>query len=96
MTDINEPVVRAKRLGQLERRALRKLIINIPSHLLRQHGPLRERTRCGARTRDGSPCEARGIVPNGRCRWHGGLSTGPKTPEGKRRALANLWWQAGR
>ncbi|HET6724692.1 MAG TPA: HGGxSTG domain-containing protein [Gammaproteobacteria bacterium] len=37
----------------------------------------------------GKPCRARAL-PNGRCRFHGGLSTGPKTPEGKRRALANL------
>jgi hypothetical protein len=29
-------------------------------------------------------------LANGRCRLHGGLSTGPKTEEGKERALANL------
>lgn len=29
---------------------------------------------------------------NGRCRNHGGLSTGPATPEGKARAMANLVW----
>lgn len=52
--------------------------------------------RCGARTKaTGQPCRARAL-PNGRCKFHGGLSTGPKTPEGKRRALANLRWQRGR
>ncbi len=46
-------------------------------------------TRCGARTRRGKPCK-RKALQNGRCPNHGGLSTGPKTREGKLRALANL------
>ena len=46
-------------------------------------------TRCGAKTRAGHPCR-RKALPNGRCRNHGGLSTGPKTLDGRRRALANL------
>lgn len=37
--------------------------------------------RCGARTRRGTPCQCPGM-PNGRCRLHGGLSTGPRTAEG--------------
>ncbi len=49
--------------------------------------------RCGARTRSGRRCKARPVrhprwpdMPrNGRCRLHGGLSTGPRTPEGRRR-----------
>lgn len=51
-----------------------------------------ERDRCGARTRDGSPCEAPAyikpgqLVGNGRCRAHGGASSGPKTPEGRHRS----------
>ena len=39
------------------------------------------------------PCKASGIrMKNGniRCRIHGGWSTGPKTPEGKAKALLNL------
>src|SRR5215213_12028476 len=54
--------------------------------------PKRERPRYGARCRDGSPCEAPAVWDrrlerpvNGRCRMHGGLSTGPKTEEGRRR-----------
>lgn len=36
---------------------------------------------CGARTRGGSPC--RNIaMKNGRCRMHGGASTGARTPAG--------------
>src|SRR5690349_19570306 len=37
--------------------------------------------RCGAKTRRGTPCQCP-AMPNGRCRIHGGLSTGPKTEEG--------------
>lgn len=46
--------------------------------------------RCGAKAKStGHPCLAR-AMENGRCRYHGGLSTGPKTKEGKIRALSNL------
>jgi len=44
---------------------------------------------CGARTRAGHPCRRKGLA-NGRCRNHGGLSTGPRTPEGKRRSREAL------
>jgi len=37
--------------------------------------------QCGARTRRGTACRAP-AMKNGRCRMHGGKSTGPKTPEG--------------
>ena len=45
---------------------------------------------CGARTRAGTPCKRRDLLSNGRCKLHGGLSTGPKTHNGKKRALRNL------
>lgn len=49
------------------------------------------RVTCGAkRHRDGQPCQAKSEPGKKRCRFHGGRSTGPKTPEGKARALANL------
>src|SRR3954453_9163769 len=41
----------------------------------------RSAPRCGARTRAGTPCRSP-AMGNGRCRLHGGLSTGPRTPEG--------------
>lgn len=44
---------------------------------------------CGAKNRQGNPCKARALL-NGRCKNHGGLSTGPKTPEGKAKALSKL------
>ena len=49
------------------------------------------RVICGAkRHRDGQPCRARSEPTKRRCRFHGGRSTGPRTPEGKARSLANL------
>lgn len=52
---------------------------------------LRLRERCGARRRsDGQPCQAPCVPGKKRCKWHGGCSTGPRTEEGKERALANL------
>jgi len=52
--------------------------------------PKAERPRCGARTRKGTPCRAPVVwndstntPQNGRCRLHGGLSTGPRTEEGR-------------
>ncbi len=43
------------------------------------------RALCGARTRKGTPCKARCVADRGRCRLHGGLSSGPKTAEGRAR-----------
>lgn len=51
---------------------------------------IREIPRCGALSRStGKPCRQPALA-NGRCRFHGGLSTGPRTPAGRARALANL------
>jgi hypothetical protein len=60
-----------------------------PFHILLK----RELPPCGARCRDGHRCKAKATrdvetgcyVRNGRCRLHGGLSTGPTTTEGKQR-----------
>ena len=46
--------------------------------------------RCGAKTRRGSSCMSP-AMKNGRCRMHGGKSTGPKTPEGLERARKANW-----
>ncbi|TAK33216.1 MAG: hypothetical protein EPO40_00605 [Myxococcaceae bacterium] len=46
--------------------------------------------QCGARCRDGHPCKAATMLWRSRCRMHGGASTGPRTPEGKAKALACL------
>ena len=48
-------------------------------------GPL-----CMAKTRKGTPCIALGDCCGGRCRNHGGMSTGPTSDKGRKRALAAL------
>jgi hypothetical protein len=64
---------------------------------------VRSNDRCGARTRSGQPCQ-REALKNGRCAYHGGLSTGPRTREGRARIAAAArkrwrdwrWRQAGK
>src|SRR5258708_22398983 len=47
--------------------------------------------RCGARSkRTGKPCRG-AAMPNGRCKLHGGNSTGPRTPEGLERSRRANW-----
>ena len=46
--------------------------------------------RCGAKTRKGVSCRAPAMA-NGRCRMHGGKSTGPRTPEGLQRSRKANW-----
>ena len=52
--------------------------------------PRKERGICAARTRKGTPCKAPPVwdkskdkAKNGRCKLHGGLSTGPKSKAGR-------------
>ena len=41
--------------------------------------------RCGAKTRQGTGCQRPANKKNGRCRLHGGASTGPRTLDGRER-----------
>lgn len=50
-----------------------------------RRGPL-----CLAKTRKDKPCLALGDGRGDRCGLHGGASTGPRTDEGRRRALTAL------
>lgn len=50
------------------------------------------RPECGAKCRDGHACRAPAVWDklnnrprNGRCNLHGGMSTGPRTQEGRQR-----------
>lgn len=43
------------------------------------------RVICGAKTRKGTPCRCKSEAGKRRCKYHGGLSTGPKTQEGRDR-----------
>src|ERR1700675_5100780 len=58
-------------------------------------GDFSKAARCGAKNRRGTPCQCP-AMPNGRCRLHGGLSTGPKTAEGiqriKRASTRHGWY----
>ena len=45
----------------------------------------RYRQPCQARTRKGHPCKMQSEPGRRRCKFHGGRSTGPKTPDGKAR-----------
>ena len=53
-------------------------------------GQVTNAPRCGAKTRRGTPCQGP-AMPNGRCRMHGGPSTGPRTPEGLARSRRANW-----
>lgn len=45
---------------------------------------------CGAKTKGtGLPCKQKAIYSNGRCKLHGGCSTGPRTKEGKQKSAKN-------
>ena len=59
--------------------------------------PKKDRPRCGARTRQGAHCQAPVVwdretdrPKNGRCRMHGGMSTGPRTEGGRSGSLLAL------
>ena len=45
----------------------------------------RHRQQCGAKTRRRHPCRMKSEPGKRRCKFHGGMSTGPKTAEGKAR-----------
>ena len=53
------------------------------------YGPNWQGIRCMARTRRGTLCQRPGTKKNGRCKLHGGRSTGPKTGEGLARLAAS-------
>ena len=59
---------------------------NSQSHL---YGPNWQGVRCEARTRRGTLCKRPGSKQNGKCRLHGGRSTGPKTEQGLARLTAS-------
>jgi hypothetical protein len=56
-----------------------------------------DRPQCRARTRTGGECKARVVWDswknrprNGKCRMHGGVSTGPTSRDGKIKSLSRL------
>jgi len=55
-----------------------------------RNGRKKLRKICGAMNRKGMPCQCKLLLRGGKCRFHGGMSTGAKTPEGKVRSMAAL------
>jgi hypothetical protein len=53
-------------------------------------GSANSAARCGAKRRDSGSCR-QPAMPNGRCRLHGGKSTGPTTREGLERSRKANW-----
>lgn len=87
----------AQAAQRAERRAARRA--QRPLDGTRERAPTKaDRPRCGARCRDGHACNAPVVVRREghalhigkRCRMHGGESTGPRTEQGRRRALDAL------
>ena len=58
---------------------------NVTIGLETRFGPDWPGQRCGAKTRRGTGCQRPANKKNGRCRLHGGASTGAKTLEGRDR-----------
>lgn len=63
-------------------------VVDVPQKPRQRHKV--GRALCGAKTRKGLPCVRRVVEGSARCPNHGGLSTGPRTAEGKARVARNL------
>ncbi|MCK6739293.1 HGGxSTG domain-containing protein [Enterobacter bugandensis] len=91
--------VRAFHLSQLDKKAqhdaLREAYFSVPPRFraqpelcLYEWEPRPEHLRyipCGATTRAGTPCKMTVLYRGGRCKLHGGMSTGAKTKAGRKR-----------
>ena len=65
--------------------------VNVAIGIEWRFGPDWPGQRCGAKTRRGTACQRPANKKNGRCRLHGGASTGARTEEGLARiSAANL------
>ncbi len=78
--------------GQLSTQQLRQAVLGL--HSLPAGAPAFPEAcrnlRCGAIAKStGLPCRRRDLHCGARCRLHGGLSSGPKSLEGKRKASLN-------
>lgn len=91
--------VRDFRASQMEKEAqhdaMRQAYYSIPPRFRPQPAPGRYEREpwpdhlraipCGATTRSGTPCKITVLYRNGRCKLHGGMSTGAKTKAGRKR-----------
>lgn len=49
-----------------------------------------KRVTCEAKLANGGRCARKSEIDRRRCRYHGGMATGPRTTEGKARVALNL------
>ena len=75
----------AKELTTQARLADRKKITQDRLTAREKAAQARQRVPCRAMTRKGEPCSMLSVPGRRRCKFHGGLSTGPKTAEGQAR-----------
>jgi hypothetical protein len=83
---------RHRRAGKAARDAKWQAVMLAWRHASEERARLRglRNKPCGARTRSGHPCRRKGLGKGGRCPNHGGMSTGPRTQEGRARLAALL------
>lgn len=86
------------RRGWAVRRMIEALAKHVAEHDIQRPVIVRpgQRVICGAKTRKGAPCRCKSEPGKRRCKFHGGKSTGPKTPEGRQRiaeAQHRRWMQ---
>ena len=70
-------------IGNIHKITKRNLLKGIPWRF----GPNWPGQRCKAKTRRGTLCQRPAKLPVGRCRLHGGASTGPRTKDGLKRLV---------
>jgi hypothetical protein len=58
---------------------------DVPAEMYKGDNP----NLCNARTKSGHYCRSLALS-SGRCKWHGGMSTGPRTSEGRAKVTKNL------
>ena len=61
---------------------------NIEIGIETRFGPNWPGGRCGARTKAGGACQRPAVKRTGKCTWHGGKSTGPRTQAGRNKIAA--------
>jgi hypothetical protein len=62
---------------------------NVTIGVQTRFGPNWAGVRCLAKTRRGTECQSAAYKHNGRCRLHGGLSTGARTQAGREKLAAS-------
>jgi hypothetical protein len=100
--ELTQEIGHTRRERRDVRQQLKALAFNdLAEEQRRKSQDAKAKRRCGAFARStGKPCQAPALA-NGRCKLHGGLSTGPRTAEGRARigtASRRRWaaWRAAR